>query len=354
MPHVELPQAEFKVVMLGDSSAGKTSLVLRFAEGYYRDIPRASTVGAFFITKRIQTNNGITCKIQIWDTAGQPQFRAMAPMYYKTAAAAILCYDVTSEKSYRVMRDWLDELHRTIPAGQIVIAIAPTKYDLLKDNGQLSSTVVPLSETEELANALGAIFVETSAKDNDGISTLFQQVAERVLKFREQGAELPVTPGASASHSTNKFPPSSPVPVAASGINSNIYNNSTADDNYGLHSPSFDDNGQSHQQSNTNDSSFRPETDPADQHQYSGPAISQNGKMQNTMSPDGAGYGHSSSRRSPMDENQNINDDHFGESPRTNTNIGGDLKNNEESGGQQPANTPDYLMCGIFPNLLRW
>lgn len=100
--------------MLGDSDAGKTSLVLRFAEGYYRD-RRSSTVGAFFITKRIQTANGITCKIQIWDTAGQAQFRPMAPMYYRNAAAAIVCYDVTSAKSYKVMTEWLDELHRNVP-----------------------------------------------------------------------------------------------------------------------------------------------------------------------------------------------------------------------------------------------
>ena len=100
---------------MGDSNSGKTSLVLRFAEGYYRDAPRNSTVGAFFITKRIQTSTGITCKIQIWDTAGQAQFRPMAPMYYRNAAAAIICYDVTSAQSYKVMRDWLDELHRNVP-----------------------------------------------------------------------------------------------------------------------------------------------------------------------------------------------------------------------------------------------
>jgi len=101
--------------MLGDTNAGKTSLVIRFAEGYYRNEGRSSTIGAFFITKRVQAANGVTCKIQIWDTAGQPQFRPMAPMYYKNAAAAIVCYDVTDANSYRIMTEWLDELHRNIP-----------------------------------------------------------------------------------------------------------------------------------------------------------------------------------------------------------------------------------------------
>lgn len=204
MPHVELPQAEFKVAMLGDTNAGKTSLVLRFAEGYYRDAPRSATVGAFFITKRIQTSGGITCKIQIWDTAGQAQFRSMAPMYYRNAAAAIVCYDVTSRRSYQVMKEWLEELHRNIPAGSIVIAIAATKSDLIHCTEP--TTLVPTSEAEELAAALEAIFVDTSAKDDSNVDLLFRRVAERVLQFREnakrgvssgQGNEIPVTPGAS-------------------------------------------------------------------------------------------------------------------------------------------------------------
>lgn len=183
--------------MLGDTCTGKTSLVLRFAEGYYRDESRSATVGAFFITKRLQVN-GITCKIQIWDTAGQAQFRPMAPMYYKNAAAAIVTYDVTSPQSFKVMRYWLDELHQNTSAGSIVIAIAATKVDLSKD------ALVPTSEGEEMANAMGAIFVDTSAKANTNVTTLFRRVAERVLQFRERAKrdgtdvnEIPVTPGAS-------------------------------------------------------------------------------------------------------------------------------------------------------------
>jgi len=195
MPHVELPQAEFKVALLGDTNAGKTSLVLRFAEGYYCNAPRSSTVGAFFITKRIQTSNGITCKIQIWDTAGQAKFRPMAPMYYRNAAAAIICYDVTSAHSYKVMREWLDELHRNVPAGSIVIAIAATKCDL--PGAENIEPVVSFSEAKELAQTLGAIYVDTSAKENTGVIDLFQKVAERVLRFHKSGSGLPVTPGAS-------------------------------------------------------------------------------------------------------------------------------------------------------------
>lgn len=189
--------------MLGDTFTGKTSLVLRFAEGHYREEGRSPTVGAFFITKRLQVN-GITCKIQIWDTAGQTQFRPMAPMYYKSAAAAIVCYDVSSPDSYQTMRYWLDELHRNVPAGSIVIAIAATKTDLIGS----SENVVPSAEAEAMANAMGAIFVDTSSKVNTNVNTLFRRVAERVLQFRERArrdgtdvgtngvTSIPVTPGA--------------------------------------------------------------------------------------------------------------------------------------------------------------
>lgn len=88
--------------MLGETFTGKTSLVLRFAEGHYRETSRNPTVGAFFITKRL-TVQGMTAKIQIWDTAGQEQFKKLAPMYYKSAAAAIICYDVTSPKSFETL-----------------------------------------------------------------------------------------------------------------------------------------------------------------------------------------------------------------------------------------------------------
>jgi len=186
--------------MLGDTNAGKTSLVLRFAEGYYRQAPRAATVGAFFITKRIQTSGGITCKVQIWDTAGQEQFRCMAPMYYKNAAAAIVCYEVTSRRSFDVMKEWLEELHRNVPAGSIVLFIAANKSDLIPSSDK--SSLVSPKEGEDLAAEMGAIYMDTSAKTNDNVEELFRRVSERVLQIREiskqswlNSGSIQVTPG---------------------------------------------------------------------------------------------------------------------------------------------------------------
>jgi small GTP-binding protein len=186
------PTSFSQVVMLGDTHAGKTSLVLRFVEGSYRK-DRTPTVGAFFITKRLQTN-GITCKIQIWDTAGQPQFRPLAKMYYAHAAAAILCFDVQSRSSWQVTKFWLEELHRNVPAGNIVLCLCACKVDS-------SPQVVSTKEAQELAQANGAMFVETSSLKAHNVNLAFQKVAERVLQFQKKEKEtglgkIPVSPGA--------------------------------------------------------------------------------------------------------------------------------------------------------------
>ncbi|CAM9544495.1 unnamed protein product, partial [Phaeothamnion confervicola] len=108
------PSAEFKVVVLGDKGVGKTCLVLRFIEGYFAP-KQQSTIGAFFLSKQLTTPDGTVCKMQIWDTAGQEKFRAMAPMYYRNAAAAIVCFDITDEDSFAKMKDWVEELKSNLP-----------------------------------------------------------------------------------------------------------------------------------------------------------------------------------------------------------------------------------------------
>ncbi len=173
--------------MLGDTFTGKTSLVLRFAEGYYRESGRNATVGAFFITKRM-TVQGLTCKIQIWDTAGQEQFKKLAPMYYKNAAAAIICYDITSPQSFETLKYWVDELRTNIPADGIVLALCATKCDL-------STTQAETVEAESLAAEIGALFMCTSAKENLNVHELFENVTGRVLHLQQQedGRHVPVT-----------------------------------------------------------------------------------------------------------------------------------------------------------------
>lgn len=90
---------QFKLVLLGDSAVGKSSLVLRFVRGQFFEY-QESTIGAAFLTQTVALND-TTVKFEIWDTAGQERYHSLAPMYYRGAAAAIVVYDITN----RVMRE---------------------------------------------------------------------------------------------------------------------------------------------------------------------------------------------------------------------------------------------------------
>lgn len=178
-----------QVVMLGETFTGKTSLVLRFAEGRYRESSLDPTVGASFVTKKL-TVRGVTAKVQIWDTAGQEQFKKLAPMYYKNASAAIICYDLTSPKSFETLEYWMKELQQNVPSGDIVIAMCATKCDL--DNE------ADTAQAEALAEQTGSIFITTSSKTNSNVQSLFEKVMEKVLEYHGDSAD------------DNSSPPSSP------------------------------------------------------------------------------------------------------------------------------------------------
>ncbi|CAM9393763.1 unnamed protein product, partial [Heterosigma akashiwo] len=177
-----LPPVEFKVVVLGDKGVGKSCLVLRFIEGYFSP-KQQSTIGAFFLSKTIEAADGTACKMQIWDTAGQERFRAMASMYYRNAAAAIVCFDITDEESFSKMKDWVQELKANVPEGRLVLAIAATKTDLE------AQRAVSRGRAEQYAQSIGALCCETSAKENwGGAGRVFEAAAARVLELR--GPEL--------------------------------------------------------------------------------------------------------------------------------------------------------------------
>lgn len=89
---------EFKVALVGDTSVGKTCLAVRFVSNIF-SIAQASTSGASFMRKTVQLEDK-TIKFQIWDTAGQEKFRSLAPMYYRSAAAVVVVFDVTRKDSF--------------------------------------------------------------------------------------------------------------------------------------------------------------------------------------------------------------------------------------------------------------
>ena len=185
-----------QVVLLGDTNTGKTSLVLRFVEGYYRETGRSATIGAFFLTKRITVQEMTTCKLLLWDTAGEATFARLAKTYYQQAAAAILTYDVSSPQSLHRLRGLLEEVLTNTAGRRMVLAIVACKCDL-----DLCLHAPGLKEeAQRLAAEHNALHVETSSKTNMGVQSLFEQTAERVWQWHceavtGKGLPIPVSVG---------------------------------------------------------------------------------------------------------------------------------------------------------------
>ena len=89
----------YKILLLGDSSVGKTCFLMRYSDNTFQEI-HMSTIGLDYKLKNVQLDDGKIVKIQIWDTAGQDRFRSITKNYYKGAHGIILIYDVTSRKTY--------------------------------------------------------------------------------------------------------------------------------------------------------------------------------------------------------------------------------------------------------------
>lgn len=130
---------EAKIVVLGAQGVGKTSLVNRFIDPN-ASLNVQSTVGATFLTKKLHDpDTNTTVRLQVWDTAGQERFRSLSRLYYRNAHAGILCYDVTDEKSWEEMKEWLEEMRQNCEfsynedkAGHgMIIHIVGTKADLV-------------------------------------------------------------------------------------------------------------------------------------------------------------------------------------------------------------------------------
>jgi small GTP-binding protein len=172
-----------KVVLLGDSGVGKSSLALRFVTNEFKPYSE-STIGASFMSKAVRvpvspsSNDGSSQRersidFKIWDTAGQEKYRSLAPMYYRGAQVAILVYDITVPASFVALQEWALELkHNALP--DLLLVICGNKRDLEQFRR------VERGVAEQYANEMGAVYVETSAKDGEGVSDMFTGVAMRV------------------------------------------------------------------------------------------------------------------------------------------------------------------------------
>ena len=163
-----------KVVLLGESSVGKTSIINKFISGIF-DPEVTSSLSAQFVSKTIEFKDlKQTIKFDIWDTAGQERYRSLAKIFYKDAKVICLCYDITSLKSFTELRDyWYKDQVKTNSDSDVIFAVVANKNDLYE------TAQVKDEEGKAFAKQIKGIFQSTSAKSDSGISALFENIGRR-------------------------------------------------------------------------------------------------------------------------------------------------------------------------------
>ena len=168
----------FKYIIIGDPSVGKSNLLMKFAHNKFTDEYQA-TIGVEFGAKNISFNNQIY-RIQIWDTAGQENFRSITRAYYKNSVCAMVVYDITNRDSFEHIQNWIQDVKDQSPK-TVLIVLVGNKIDLEENRA------VSYDEGSEFATKNGLIFEETSAKTGQGIEEIFMKSAKEISKQMEKG-----------------------------------------------------------------------------------------------------------------------------------------------------------------------
>ena len=162
-----------KIVLLGESAVGKTSIIQRFTNDTF-DLNCISSLSAQFNSKTIKVN-GETIKFDVWDTAGQEKYRSLARIFYKDAKVIIFVYDITNLKSFQEIQNyWYSETKDSCD-NDVIYALVGNKSDLYEKEE------VNEIDAQKYAEEINAIFKTTSALSNVGINNLFENIAQKLL-----------------------------------------------------------------------------------------------------------------------------------------------------------------------------
>ena len=163
----------FKLLLIGNSSVGKSSLLVRFVDDIWEEnfVP---TIGVDFKLKTLDVN-GKKVKLQIWDTAGQERFKNITASYYRGGNGVLVVYDITDRDSFTNLTSWLIEIEKNANKNVFKLLIG-NKNDLE------SERKVTFNEGKEFADSNGMKFIETSAKTADKVYEAFELLTKEIIK----------------------------------------------------------------------------------------------------------------------------------------------------------------------------
>lgn len=171
----------FKLLIIGNSSVGKTSFLFRYSDDTFTS-SFVSTVGIDFKVKTVfQQKKRI--KLQIWDTAGQERYRTITTAYYRGAMGFILMYDITNDDSFNSVQDWCTQV-KTFSWDNAQVVLVGNKFDLEAER------VVSTERGRRLAGQLGLEFFESSAKENINVELVFERLVDLILERMSKSLDV--------------------------------------------------------------------------------------------------------------------------------------------------------------------
>ena len=158
-----------KIILIGDSSVGKTSLLLKYTDNYFSETSTA-TIGVEFKEKIITFNNR-NIRLQIWDTSGQERFHSITQNFYRGANGILFVFDVTNKESFDNLKNWLNDPQ--VDAKKILIG---NKIDLEQQR------IISKEKMEQLGQKYNLNSFETSAKTGKNVETIFTEITKLIIE----------------------------------------------------------------------------------------------------------------------------------------------------------------------------
>ena len=169
-----------QLLILGDSSVGKTSLITRYTNGTFKD-EYLATVGLDYHSK-IEDIDNKTVQIKLWDTAGQERYKALTQNYFRNSEGVLLVYDVTNIESFDNLKEWISSIKKNIEGQNVFfpVVIVGNKIDMEE------SREIKKEDAEIFANNNNYTYYETSAKTGEGVDNSIRELVTQIINKPEQ------------------------------------------------------------------------------------------------------------------------------------------------------------------------
>ena len=168
-----------QLLIIGDSSVGKTSLITRYANGTFKE-EYLATVGIDYFTKEEIINNQ-TIQVKLWDTAGQERFKSLTQNYFRNAQGVLLTFDVTNSESFDNLKDWINSIKKNMEGNNIFIPliVIGNKIDM-EDSREIQT-----EDAQKFASENKYKYFETSAKTGEGVDNAIRDLVNQVLSSKQ-------------------------------------------------------------------------------------------------------------------------------------------------------------------------